>query len=131
MRLFFLLIPFFLFASDLIIKYENLKPFYYKNQIVNLKFKILSPKPNLMFLNDSNIELNITQINPYIYQLNAKFKADDSNKTITVYTNQEEQKINLNKKIIIKKLPHIKDFCGVLADNFNIINPISSNYENN
>ena len=131
MRLFFLLIPFFLFASDFIVKYENLKPFYYKNQIVNLKFKVVSPKPNLMFLNDSKIDLNITQINPYIYQISAKFKADDSNKTITLYTNDEQQKIYLNKKITIKNLPKIKNFSGVLAEKFNIINPISSEYENN
>ena len=129
MRLFFLLIPFLLFASDFIIKYENLKPFYYKNQIVNLKFKVVSPKPNLMFLNDSDVDLNITQINPYIYQINARFKADDSNKTVTVYTNDEQQKINLNKIITIKKLPKIKNFSGVLAEKFNIINPISSEYE--
>ena len=131
MRLFFLLIPFLLFASDFIVKYEDLKPFYYKNQIVNLKFKVVSPKPNLMFLNDSNVDLNITQINPYIYQITARFKADDSNKTVTVYTNDEQQKITLNKIITIKELPKIKNYCGILADKLNIINPISSEYENN
>ncbi len=128
--IFLLIIPFFLFASDFIIKYENLKPFYYKNQIVNLKFKLISPKPNLIFINNSDVDLNITKINPYIYELTTKFKADNKNKIILISSKNKKEKIYLNKQIKIKKLPHIKNFCGVLADNFQIINPIASTYDN-
>ena len=124
-------IPLFLFASDFVIKYENLKPFYFKNQIVNLKFKIISAKPNLFFSNSSNIDLNITQINPYIYQLNARFKANDENKTIQIYTNNESKTLYLNKIITIKPLPKIENFCGILANNLKIINPISSTFDKN
>ncbi len=126
-----LFIPLFLFASDIVIKYENLKPFYYKNQIVNLKIKILSAKPNLLFSNSPNIDLNITQINPYIYKLNARFKADKQNKIIEIYNNEQNETINLNKIIKIKNLPKIDHFSGVLANNLKIINPISSKYETN
>jgi len=132
MRILIFLIPLFLFASDLIVKYNNLKPFYYKNQIVNLNMKILSPYPNLMFLNSSNIQLNIKQINPYIYEINSTFKADDTNKTLEIYTNVNNltQILNLNSVIKIKSLPHIERFSEVLADNLEILNPISSKDEN-
>jgi len=132
MRILIFLIPFFLFASDLIVKYNNLKPFYYKNQIVNLNMKILSPYPNLMFLNSSNIQLNIKQINPYIYEINATFKADETNKTLEIYSNSNNftQTLNLNNVIKTKPLPHIEHFSGIIADNLEILNPISSKDDN-
>ena len=130
MRFFFILIPFLLFASDLVIKYENLKPFYYKNQIVNLNFKVLSAKPNLIFI-PHNIFLNITTINPYIYEINSTFKADETNKIIQIYANDFNKTININKIINIKNLPKINNFSGILATNFQIINPISSKYDTN
>ena len=129
MRILFLFLPLLLIASDFIIKYQNLKPFYYKNQIVNLKFKVISSESNLTFF--SNTELNITKINPYIYELNTKFKADENNKTITIISPTTKKIINLNNIISIKPLLKIKNFSQVLATNLYIKNPISSKYDNN
>ena len=131
MRILFILIPFFVFASDFIIKYQNLKPYYYKNQIVNLNIKVISPYPNVMFLNSSNTQINISQITPYIYELNTTFKADNKNKSIEIYTPEESQIINLNKIIKTKPLNKIKNFSGVFANNLNILNPIASKYDTN
>ena len=127
MRFIFFFIPLLLFSSNLIIKYINLKPFYYKNQIVNLNMKVLSPYPNLMFFSSSNIQLNIKQINPYIYEINTTFKADETNKTLDIYTNNNNftQILNLNNIIKIKPLPKIKYFSGIIANNLKILNPIS------
>jgi len=130
MRILILLIPFLLFASDVIVKYLNLKPFYYKHQIVNLNLKILSPYPNLVFFNSSNIKIFINQINPYIYEINTSFKADETNKTLKIYSNEINQTIDFNKTIKIKSLPYIENFCGVIANNLQIVNPIASKEEN-
>jgi len=131
MRIFIFLIPLFLFASDLIVKYQNLKPFYYKNQIINLNAKVISPYPNLMFVNSPNVKLIVNGINPYIYELNLTFKANETNKTIQIFSNNFIQTIYLNKIIHIKPLPSIKYFSGVIANNLKIINPISSKDKNN
>ncbi len=75
MKILLILLPFFLFAQNLIIKYLNLKPYYYQNQIVNLHFKVISPVNDLNFTS-ANLELNVSNQSPYIYNVNVKFKAD-------------------------------------------------------
>ena len=132
MRIFFLFIPFILFANDLIIKYLNLKPFYYQNQIINLKIKIISPVNDLN-ISGTNAKLNITNQNPYIYIINTKFKADNFPKYIFITSNSDliNKTIYLNQILKIKKLNKIKNFSNVLATELNISEPIALKTKNN
>jgi len=125
MRIFFLFLPLILFANDLIIKYLNLKPFYYQNQIINLKIKVISPINDLNISSTNNIELNITNPNPYIYVLNTKFKADSSPKYIFIISQKINKTIYLNQILKTKKLNKIKNFSNILADELNISEPIA------
>jgi len=131
MRIFFLFLPLILFANDLIIKYLNLKPFYYQNQIVNLKIKIISPINNLNISNTNNVKLNIYNPNPYIYILDIKFKADNFPKYIFITSHKINKTIYLNKILNIKKLNKIKNFSNILANELNISEPIALKTKNN
>ncbi len=125
MKLLLIFLPFFLFAQNLIIKYLNLKPYYYQNQIINLKFKVISPVNDLNFTS-ANVDLNISNQTPYIYIVNARFKANNSPKDIIVISSKINQVINLNKIIKIKTLQPIKNFSNVLAENLSVKDAIST-----
>jgi len=129
MRVILLLIPFFLFAE--IIKYENLKPYYYENQIINLKAKIVLPKPKEIIAIPSNVEVNLSKKNPYIYYINIKFKADNSEHKLILVSQKFYKEFNLNSIIKIKKINPPKNYSNILANKLEIINPISSKYKNN
>jgi len=128
MRLIFLLFPLFLFSNS-IVKYLNLKPFYYQNQIVILKIKVISNENNLSFFSP-NLNIEVNKTNPYIYLLNVKFKADKNiSKNIFIFPTKEI--INLNNKIRIKTLNSPpSNFSHIFADNLKILNPISTNINN-
>ncbi len=129
-KLFFLFFPIFIFAqNNLIINYLNLKKEYYQNQIVNLKIKILSSTTQLQIINLDNIDMNITKPNPYIYDLNVTFEDNNSSHEIMLYGEDINQTINFNKIIKTIPIPKIKNFCGVVADNLNVTNPISTKYD--
>jgi len=125
MKRLLIFLPFFLFAQNLIIKYLNLKPYYYQNQIVNLKFKVISPVADLNFTS-INTELNVSKQTPYIYIINSKFKADNSAKNIFIISSKINKVIDLNNIIKIKKLPQINDFSNVLAESLIIKDPIAT-----
>jgi hypothetical protein len=126
MRFFLLFLFIKLFASDLIITYPNLKNFYYQNQIVNLKIKILSSKDlNFSF----NGELNITK-KPLLYLLNLKFK-NDSNHTLFIISSDFNKTINLNQLYKTKKIENTPKFCNVFAEDLKILNSISTLTDNN
>jgi hypothetical protein len=121
-------LPFLLFAE--IVKFENLKPYYYENQIVNLKAKIILPAPKEIYVMPSNnVEANLTQKNPYLYNLNIKFKADKNEHNVILIGDKFYKVIDFKKIIKIKSLTPPKNFSHVLAENLTIINPISSKYD--
>ena len=125
------LFPLLIFAkNDLIINYLNLKKSYYQNQIVNLKIRILSPTYNLQIINLDNLDINVTKPNPYIYNLNVTFQDSNSSHEIMLYSKDINKTINFNNVIKTVPLPKIKNFCGVIADNLTITNPISTKFNN-
>jgi hypothetical protein len=123
---FFLFLIFFinLWANNLIITYPNLKKFYYKNQIINLQIKILTPTNKELNFSLNHGELNITK-QPYIYMLNLKFK-NDLNNSLTIISEDFNKTINLNSLFQTKTIEKIPNFCNVLAQNLKIFNPIST-----
>jgi hypothetical protein len=125
MRFFLLFILFIIiWANDLIITYPNLKKSYYKNQIINLKIKILNPKNKDLNFSLNHGEINITK-QPYIYILNLKFK-NDLNNFLTLISQDFNKTIYLNSLFKTKTVETIPNFCNVLAENLKIYNPIST-----
>jgi len=131
MRFLLFFLPLFLLSESLIIKYLNLKPFYYENQIINLNIKIISPVKNLNITSTYNIKLNISNKNPYIYLLNLKFKANNNPKFLFISSNEINKTIFLNSKINIKQLNKINNFSNLLADELNISTPVAIKSPNN
>jgi len=125
MRFLLIFFPFLLFSQNLIIKFINLKPYYYKNQIINLKFKVISPFTDLNFTS-LNTEINITKQNPYIFLVNSIFKADNKPKKIFITSKEINQTIDLNQTVHIKQLPKTANFCNVLAQNLSVKDPIAT-----
>ena len=125
MRIIFLLIPLFLLSNDLIIKYLNLKPFYYQNQIIDLKIKIISPFNDLNITSTNNVQIKISNKNPFIYIINSRFKNTKNPKFIFITSQEVNKSIYLNELINTKTLSTIPNFSGVLADELNISTPIA------
>ena len=125
MRIIFLLIPLFLLSNDLIIKYLNLKPFYYQNQIINLKLKIISPFSDLNITSTNNLKIKVSNENPFIYIIDSHFKNTDNPKFIFISSQEINKTIYLNNLINTKILNPIPNFSGVLADELNISTPIA------
>jgi len=131
MRILLFLIPLFIFADDLIIKFTNLKPFYYENQIVNLKLKVISPFNDLNISATKNIVLEINKINPFIYFVQARFQVDKENKFIFITSKELNKTINVNSLFKIKKLEPIPHFSHVLAQEINITSPVAVKTKDN
>ncbi|WP_456479148.1 hypothetical protein [Nautilia sp.] len=132
MRYLILLIASFLFAAtNLIIQYPGLKKEYYKNQIVTLNIKVITPKEiNLTFIPPLNSELNVTKTNSLIYNLKLKYQNDDKTKKLFILGKNIYKEIDLSRLYSTVKLNKINDFCGVLADSLKIDNVIASKYDN-
>ena len=131
-KLFFFLLPILIFAqNNLIINYLNLKKSYYQNQLITLKIKILSPTDKLQIINLDNLDINLTKPNPYIYNLSVTFQDNNSSHEIMLYSKDINKTINFNNIIKTIPLPKIKNFCGIVANNLTITNPISVKYNNN
>jgi hypothetical protein len=125
MRFFLFFILFInIWANNLIITYPNLKKYYYKNQIVNLQIKILTPKNKEINFSLNQGELNITK-KPYIYLLNLKFK-NNSNITLKILSNDFNKTININSLFKTKTIDKIPKFSNLLADDIKILNLISA-----
>ncbi len=131
MRYLIILFPFLLIAE--IIKYENIKPFYYENQSVNFNIKIILPQPKKLTITPSyNVETNLTKINPYIYNLNVKFFATNESHKIILIAKKFYKEIDLNKLITIKNiLPPPKNYSYIVTNNLKVINPIAAKYDKN
>jgi hypothetical protein len=131
MRYLILFIASLLFSSDLIIQYPNLKKEYYENQIINLKIKIITPQDvNLTFIPPLESEINVTKPGKFIYIVNLKYRNNDDIKKFFIIGKNIYKEIILNNLYTSKSLQKVKKFCNVLADNFQILNPIASKYNN-
>jgi len=134
MRMILIFLATFLFANErlLITKFEDVKPYYYNHQIVNLKLKIISATDgNLKVFDDYNnsypvIDNNESYISNISFELNNSFPifhvvlSDNG-----VILNQVD--ITLDAKV--RNLYPPKNFCGVLADDLNISDKILTNYD--
>jgi len=129
MRYLILLIASLLFSSDLIIQYLNLKKEYYENQIISLKLKIITPQDiNLTFIQPLESEINVTKPSKFIYIVNLKYRNNDEIKKFFIIGTNIYKEITLNNLYSSKSLQKVKNFCNVLADKFNISNPLASKY---
>ncbi|QCT94506.1 hypothetical protein FE773_04735 [Caminibacter mediatlanticus TB-2] len=125
-----LFIPFFIFAE--ILKYENIKPYYYPNELVNFNIRVILPTPKKINVTTSyNVETNLTQINPYIYLLNVKFLANNEPHKLIIISKKFYKEINLNNLIKIKKIIPPKNYSNIVADDLKIENPIATKYDKN
>ncbi|NPA87108.1 hypothetical protein [Caminibacter pacificus] len=133
-KLVFLLFFTFLFAkTDAIIKFENIKPFYYQNQIANFNIRIaLSKANNLTIIPPENMEVNLTKKNDYLYILNLKTKITPQIPKVILIGRKFYKELDLNKYIKVRTLnsPN-KMFCGVFADNLVVKNPIAAKNDEN
>jgi hypothetical protein len=113
-----------IYAENLIIRYPNLKKFYYRNQIINLTIKIVNPNNQELYFYLQQGEINITK-KPFIYILNIKFKNNQEN-FLKIISEDFEKTIQLNSLYKTKEIEKIPNFCNVLADNMQILNPIAT-----
>jgi len=122
----------FLFADEKLIisQFQNLKPFYYKNQFVNLKLKSIVAEGNLS-ITSNNVTIatktddNITYYSDINFTLNDKFPIlkltlNDGNVTY-------EENLTINSQIQNLNAP--TNFCGVLSNDFKLKNPMLINYD--
>ena len=127
MRIIFFIILFtFSYANEsFIAKFENLKPYYYNHQIVNLKLKVISDS-NVSLRDEFNKTYSLIETNNS-YIANLSFELNNSFKTFILKVGDYEKNITPNVKI--KYLHPPKNFCGVLANEFNITDKILTNYD--
>jgi hypothetical protein len=133
--LFFLIL--FSFADEhfIISKFDNLNKFYYNHQKVHLKLKTISAKKGKIII-ESNYPIevntstddNITYISDIYFELNNSFPIFN-----VMLTNDgfvfDSIKIKVKSKI--RNLIPPPDFCGVLADDIKVLNPVLMPYDKN
>ncbi len=128
----YLIILFFIsfsFSANLIVQYPNLKKEYYENQIIDLNIKVITPKEmNLTFIPPLGGEVNVTKTNPFVYNINVRYKNNDEIKKLFIVSKNIYKEIPLNDLYSTKQVDKIRDFCNVLAKNLQIKNIISSKY---
>jgi len=123
----------FLFGNEklVIAKFENLKPYYYNHQIVDLKLKIIT-------ISDSNLRVYDDYNNTYPIQLNGdhyisdiRFELNNSFPIIHISldNNSELYETNITINSQIKNLYPPRNFCNILADEFNITDTIITKYD--
>ena len=130
MKFVFLFIASFLLANNLIITYPNLKKEYYKDQIINLTIKVITPKEvNITAFTDFKSEINVTN-NKFTHIINLYYKPQNNSKLFIV-GNEIYKEINLSSLYTLKELPKIENFCKVLANKVEITNIIASKFNSN
>jgi len=128
MKFFIIFIASFIFANSLIITYPNLKKEYYKDQIINLTIKVITPKEvKITAFTNFESEINISN-NKFTHIINLSYKHKDNSK-LFITGDGIYKKINLNKLYKIKELPKIENFCKVLANNLEITNIMASKFD--
>ena len=120
----------FILANELIITYPNLKKEYYKNQIINLTIKVITPKEvNITAFTNFKSEISVTN-NKFTHIINLSYK-DQNNSKLFIVGDEIYKEIDLNKLYTTKELPKIENFCKVLANNLEITNIIASKFKLN
>jgi len=127
MKFIFLFITSFLLANNLIITYPNLQKEYYKNQVINLNIKVITPKKmDIIAYTNFKSKIDITNDNfTHIIHLSYKNK---NNAKLFIIGDKINKKINLNSLYKTKELPKIENFCKVLADTLEINNIMASKF---
>jgi len=135
MRILILFIAIFSFASEHLIfsKFENLKPYYYNHQIVNLLLKTISAKNgNILIKASYPIEVNTTTEDNITYFSKISFELNNTFPTFIVSLEDDgflfdSLQIDINSQI--RNLTPPKNFSGILADDVKIKNPILVPYD--
>ena len=134
MRIILIFLATFLFANErlIIAKFDNLSPYYYNNQIVNLKLNIISAvSGKISIQDDMNHTYDYTKEGSDYISL-VKFKLKDKFPEFTIKLQQsgvvlDELQIKINSEI--RQLYPPKLFCGVLAENMTINDKILASYD--
>jgi len=138
MRYIILFLTVFLYASNFIIEYPNLKKDYYKNQIINLQMKIITPKEsNLSIIPPKESNISIKKQNAFVYDINLTYKNDDDSKELLITaqndtneTNETNQTqiIDLHSLYNTKEIKNVPHYCKVIAKNLTVKNLLASKY---
>ena len=134
MRIILLFLATLLFANEKLIisKFTNLKPYYYNNQIVNLKLKTIVAEDGKLFVKDdmNHSYDSLLKGDEYISYIQFQLKDKFPKFNVSLENNGsilDELNISINSKI--KTLYPPKDFCGVLADDIKINEKILASYD--
>jgi hypothetical protein len=120
---FFFLVSLYANEKLIIAKIENLKPYYYNNQIVNLKLKIITAT-------DGNLSIKDEYNRTYNYP-NITFQLKDKFPTFTIEIKKDNRLLDKTELKIdskIKKLYPPKNFTNIIAHKFIIEDKILTNY---
>jgi len=137
MRIVLLLFLFFSFLISneklIISKFENLKPYYYENQIVNLKLRtIVAERGSLEVRDDLNISTIVTNKNGNDYITDITFKLNKKFPKFYITLSRNDivlDKYTLKIKSKIRNLYPPKNFCFVLANNLQLKDMVLSIYD--
>ena len=137
MRIVLLLFLFFSFLISneklIISKFENLKPYYYENQIVNLRLRTIVAEKGSVDIKDNLDMSTITTTkngNEYITNISFKLEKKFPKFYITLSRGDEIlDKYTLKIKSKIRHLYPPKNFCNVLASNIEIKDMVLSIYD--
>jgi hypothetical protein len=124
----------FSFANEHLIlsKFQDIQQFYYNHQIVHLKLKTISAQNgDIVVSSDYPIEVNTSTDDNITYFSNISFELNNTFPEFNVFLenngiNLDEINININSKI--RNLTPPKNFCGVLAKEVKVKNPVLSDY---
>jgi hypothetical protein len=132
MRYLILLLPLFLFAIEPIVKFENIKPYYYPKEKVAIKLKIVLPiKENIKIIPPKKIEYSIYKKSPFVYYMDLNFSASKNIGDLVIFGTKIYADINLSKKINIIEFTPPKNYSNIVANSLKITNVITSNYNKN
>ena len=128
---FILMIDLFGKEQLIIANFENLNSYYYNNQIVHFKLKILTGvNGNLSLKDDINRSYSIQDMNG-TYISNIVFQLKDRFPTFIIDLNNSGvlEELNITPKSKVKILHSPKNFCGVLGSKLTITDMMLTNYD--
>ena len=123
----------FLFADEKLIisKFQNLKPFYYNHQFVNLKLKTIVAEGNLTIQSDKNVSIKTSTDDNITYYSDINFTLNNHFPILQLILNDKnvtyEENLTINSQIQNLNAPN--HFSGVLSSDFKIKNPMLLSYD--